>query len=273
MPLYRESYQYKECKAITGILKPAKYKLEAWGAGAGDATGGYAQGEINIKYPVPFFIHIGSSPIAGNPSEGGCNGGGNGSTILNSNIYGGGGATDIRFFEDTIYHRVLVAGGAGGCKNASRNPCGGGGIGCDLDSLEGTIPGVFGYGANSTIQPYGGGFGGGGGWEGGSSNAITDDNLVYCGNGGTSFVLNYTSKTPPEYQLSTRYSIFFDSGQLIRGIEEMPSFENAGNETGHSGDGAFRITLLTTFPYLQTNSRNFISLSSLSYLCLIFIIK
>ena len=30
-------------------------------------------------------------------------------------LYGGGGSTDIRVLKDTIYHRILVAGGAGGC--------------------------------------------------------------------------------------------------------------------------------------------------------------
>ena len=108
MPLYTESYEYKECEAIEGVFHPAKYKLEAWGAGAGDATGGYACGEIYIKYAVPYFIHIGSSPIGGNPSEGGCNGGGRGSSNKSRTVYGGGDATDIRSFEDTYTIESLL---------------------------------------------------------------------------------------------------------------------------------------------------------------------
>ena len=272
MPLYTESYEYKECKAIEGILQPAKYKIEAWGAGAGEATGGYASGEIYIKYPVPYFIHIGAAPVRGNPSEGGCNGGGSGNTTKPVDFYGGGGATDIRFFEDTIYHRVLVAGGAGGCYDAIRNPCGGGGPGCNIEMNYGFNPGKFGYGGNSTLTPYGGGGGGGGGWEGGASIAITND-VIYCGNGGTSFVLNSTAITPSEYALSTRHSVFFETGVLIRGIEPMPSFNGTGTEIGHSGNGAFRITILKTYDYFCSQITQPIFLHYFIYLTHIFLIK
>ena len=154
MSLYVTNYEYSECKPIKGTLQPGKYKFEAWGASAGTSLGGYAAGVILLRYHVPFFIHLGSSPVQGNPSQGGCNGGGLGSSTKNTdNIFGGGGASDIRFFEDTLYHRVLVAGGAGGCTDHVRNACGGGGKECDAIISPDANMGKFGYGGNSTLVP------------------------------------------------------------------------------------------------------------------------
>ena len=255
--LYVKSYPFEKCEAISGTLFPGKYKFEAWGASAGYSLGGYASGIVQLRYKIPFFIHIGSSPKEGNPSNGGCNGGGEGSSSRSdyNKIYGGGGATDIRFFKDTLYHRVLVAGGAGGCLSA-RNACGGRSPSCDAEPTSFPNPqyGTFGYGGNSSLES-GGGYGGGGGWIGGESLSLTnEEGTISCGNGGTSYVLTFGSEIYEGYQLSTKYSIFFQSLTIISGDSSFPSIFEGKNETGHEGHGNFKITSLSYILNICTKS-------------------
>ena len=117
------------------------------------------------------------------------------------NYSGGGGATDIRIEGNTLYHRILVAGGGGsgprcdgscGASNIENAVAGSGG------GIEGTSSNVVeGYGATQTSAGGNGGFGygesarnandcggidgsGGGGWYGGGAG----NHSLLCFDGG-----------------------------------------------------------------------------------------
>ena len=237
-------YEYDECKPIKGSFYPGKYKIEAWGAGVGQsAKGAYASGILKVKSITPFFVHLGSSPTRGNPSAGGCNGGGIGASYFSTQLFGGGGSTDIRLLKDTIYHRIVVAGGAGGC-NTLRNACGGGCVetySCKMNN------GSFFYGGDSQPDPENGNGagGGGGGWFGGAASCLHTSSTWYCGNGGSSYVLTQTSERVEGYKLSDRKDFYLESAVLINGATSMPSPKSSENEIGHSGHGTLKITMLS----------------------------
>ena len=196
---------------------------------------------------LKYFINIGSSPSLSMKSEGGCNGGGLGQSTI-QNLYGGGGATDIRLVENTIYHRIVVAGGAGGCNDY--NAYGGNPPGAPTkDSCTGKIcEGEFGYGGNSTLD-YNGGAGGGGGWYGGFAFASSASNYWACGEGGTIFILSEYAVTPSEYYFKSMDYFSISDPFIANGNSQFPSIESLINETGHIGDGAFRLTTLMLFKY------------------------
>ena len=98
MILNNSVYFYTECKPIIGYLNPGFYHIEAWGGGNAQLSkGGYASGYLKLYKKTKCFINIGSTTIEGNPSFGGCNGGGTSSSTSSlASLYGGAGATDIR---------------------------------------------------------------------------------------------------------------------------------------------------------------------------------
>ena len=126
-----ENFDYTG-EAKTVKLLPGNYKLEVWGAqggtkgngNSGDATsagrGGYSYGTVNLKETQQAYIYVGgkgaSSYTSGTWAEGGFNGGGRVycNRYSSSPANAGGGATDIRFKEDDLYSRLIVAGGGGG---------------------------------------------------------------------------------------------------------------------------------------------------------------
>ena len=244
MSLYIKTYEYTKCEAIEGSFYPGKYKLEAWGASASTLSkGAYSSGILTLNKEVKFFITIGSTPgPQSKQSAGGCNGGGKGLS-KNYDVIGGGGSTDIRIFENTLNHRILVAGGAGGCQtlngyggNSTTSP--------SYGIFDGTFnEGSFGKGADSTGEGYGGG-GGGGGWYGGCSHMSLKINEWGCGQGGSNFALNENSNIPADYALSNMKSIFLTNIIMINGNSSLPNPSSDSNEVGHSGNGAFRITIL-----------------------------
>ena len=96
------------------MLPPGSYKLECWGAQGGyrsSATyggkGGYSVGELTLNEETTLYVQVGGSGNTGKTS-GGYNGGGKRNTYN-----GGGGGTDIRIGQDSLYARVIVAGGGG----------------------------------------------------------------------------------------------------------------------------------------------------------------
>ena len=114
MTLYKKLFSYGECKAEEVRLSKGTYLLEVWGASGGTyrtdtpgGAGGYARGVLTLKKATKAFVHLGKEG-----SQSGkvavCNGGGGG---LKG---GGGGGTDIRLESDSLYSRVIVAGGGGG---------------------------------------------------------------------------------------------------------------------------------------------------------------
>lgn len=101
--------------AVQSITLPkGKFQLECWGAQGGyrssnsyGGKGGKSYGILTLAKPTILYIYVGGSGRTGGTS-GGFNGGGS-----RSSYYGGGGASDIRIGTDSLYARVIVAGGGG----------------------------------------------------------------------------------------------------------------------------------------------------------------
>lgn len=93
--------------------------------------------------------------------------------------------------------------------------------------------GGFGYGGGASGgTPVGGG---GGGWFGGGSG-------FGCGGGGGSgYVLTSSSYKPSGYKLGSEY--YLSDAQTMSGNQSFPA-PGGGTETGHSGNGYARITLV-----------------------------
>lgn len=139
-------------------LPPGRYKLEVWGAQGGyrssktyGGKGGYSVGTIvlnkEIQEDTELFIYVGGSgnSVSAATSSiypGGFNGGG-----YRYKYKGGGGASDIRIGVDSLYARVIVAGGGGSDGAATKKGMYGGGTsgGATTESY-----GSYGYGGTQT---------------------------------------------------------------------------------------------------------------------------
>ena len=270
--------------AVQSVTLPkGTYKLECWGAQGGNRSqdsasatvtgsglGGYSIGTLTLTQLTTCYIYVGGqggmSSSTGNVKvEGGFNGGGfasHESTGEPGN--GGGGATDVRIAQDSLYARVIVAGGGGG--SGEDNETGGygggetGGAGSGNTSLTqasqtsgGTNSFGFGLGGNT----YNGGAGGGG-WYGGASrysvSSYSTGSDSEGGGGGSGYV--YTSSTAKNYPSGCllNSSYYLSNAQTIAGNKSFPS-PTGGTETGHSGNGYVRITKLTDVIYL-THANN-----------------
>ena len=273
---------YLHTGGVQPINLPAgEYKLECWGAEGGSYStytggkGGYSAGTLTLNEPTWIYIYVGGkgqTPSATGLLTGGFNGGGAAYSSTSSRLNAsGGGASDIRLGQNSIYTRVIVAGGGGGAGSysSSRNGNGGygggtsGGSGSTTYSsynagTGGTQTGVgtsyYGTTANSTTASHGqvasfgqgGGAistttaqisGAGGGWYGGGY-------ARYAGAGGGSGYI-YTSNTVSNYPegclLNEAY--YLSDASIIAGNSEIISPEGE-IEIGHSGDGYARITIL-----------------------------
>lgn len=101
-------------------------------------------------------------------------------------------------------------------------------------TLGGTMTtGGFGIGGGGTSDYVSGG---GGGWFGGGCG-----NNAGKGGGGSGYVLTDSSYKPTGYLLGSEY--YLSNAQTIGGNQSFPS-PGGGNETGHSGNGYARITLV-----------------------------
>lgn len=264
-------YNYKYTGAVqTETLSAGTYKIECWGAQGGSynttkygGKGGYSVGELTLASSTTVYIYIGGKGAGGNSSgqkHGGFNGGGN----AIQDIYpagSGGGASDVRIGQDSLYARVIVAGGGGGIGGYTTSPsdiyiggCGGG-----LSGGTGSQAGTGGsqnakgnsyYGTQTnsnnfgTIANFGNGgsmstsyegSGGGGGWYGGG--------YSYRGPGGGGSGYVYTSTTASNYPsgclLNSTY--YLANAYTTDGQNSMPSVSGS-TETGHEGDGYVVIT-------------------------------
>lgn len=264
---------YAYTGAVQSVTLPKGiYKLEVWGAQGGyrssstyGGKGGYSVGTIAITQPTNIFIYVGGSGNTGGTS-GGFNGGGARHTYK-----GGGGASDIRIGQDSLYARVIVAGG-GGSDGASNKTgmYGGGTTGGSTTAYYGTggyggtQTGVFssswqtathststtsqsgayagfGFGGNGIYRSNGYGGAGGGGWYGGSgSYPDTSGDDDRGGGGGSGFVWT-GSNAPSGYLLGSEY--YLADASTIAGNASMPS-TSGGTETGHTGNGYARITAI-----------------------------
>lgn len=274
-------------------LNAGTYTLECWGAQGGyrssssyGGAGGYSIGTLSLSSKTTLYIYVGgsgNSVTSANSSgyyPGGFNGGGYRNTYK-----GGGGATDIRIGTDSLYSRVIVAGGGGSDGSSSQS----GGYAGGTSGARGSFGyGSYGYGGNQTatysslnaIASQGtnnnssdcaagfgfGGFGcysssgyggaGGGGWYGGQGtypDGSGDDDGG--GGGGSGYV--YTSSTAKNYPqvclLNSSY--YLTDAQTIAGNQAFTSPEGT-SETGHSGNGFCRITNMTPKQYGMFIKRN-----------------
>lgn len=269
----------------TATLTPGAYKLECWGAQGGTYSsyiggyGGYSKGTITLTEATTVYISVGGAGSSSSTTAG-FNGGGTGI----SSGRGGGGATDVRIGKNSLYSRVIVAGGGGGAgvTSANANPCGCGGGEYGGDGYYNDTTGSYTIGQNrcggSASQTAGGktwststqatfgqggnasGYssgGGGGGWYGGGGAYDNDsDSDGRWGGGGSGYV--YTSSTAKNYPNgcllnSTHY---LTNAKTIAGNKSFKS-PTGKNETGHTGNGFCRITNLTPTQYglyVKTNS-------------------
>lgn len=266
-------------------LKPGTYTLECWGAQGGTYSsyiggyGGYSKGTITLAKTTTVYVSVGGAGSSSSTTAG-FNGGGTGI----SSGRGGGGATDVRIGQNSLYSRVIVAGGGGGAgvTSANANPCGCGGGEYGGDGYYNDTTGSYTIGQNrcggSASQTAGGktwstitqatfgqggnasGYscgGGGGGWYGGGGAYDNDsDSDGRWGGGGSGYV--YTSSTAKNYPNgcllnSTHY---LTNAKTIAGNKSFKS-PTGKNETGHTGNGFCRITNLTPTQYglyVKTNS-------------------
>lgn len=269
----------------TVTLAPGTYKLECWGAQGGTYSsyiggyGGYSKGTITLTEATTVYISVGGAGSSSSTAAG-FNGGGTGI----SSGRGGGGATDVRIGQNSLYSRVIVAGGGGGAgvTSANANPCGCGGGEYGGDGYYNDTTGSYTIGQNrcggSASQTAGGktwststqatfgqggnasGYscgGGGGGWYGGGGAYDSDsDSDGRWGGGGSGYV--YTSSTAKNYPNgcllnSTHY---LTNAQTIAGNTYFTS-PTGSAETGHTGSGFCRITNLNPTQYglyVKTNS-------------------
>ena len=266
------------CENFT-ISKSGIYKLETWGAEGGNTDsamsgkGGYATGTLTLFQDTQLYVCVGGKGKSGAVTTGeqiltgGFNGGGNAWGYSDGNNGSGGGATDIRIEANSLYARVIVAGGGGGAVSAgagTQQGHGGGtsgltaqtsfGGGCSANggtqSAGGTgnscgsgfSPGSTGTTYNASFGQGGNGrnvgitenrSGGGGGWYGGGSSFVV-------GGGGSGFVWASGVSVPSGYTLTANH--YLSNTQNINGGSSMPKYDGAGNMTGNTGDGYARIT-------------------------------
>lgn len=264
-------------KSIT--LPKGQYQLECWGAQGGNGTnntsypggkGGYSKGIITLNKKTNLYLYTGGQGLNGTTynsngatTAGGFNGGG--STTSISSRGSGGGGTDIRIAVDSLYARVLVAGGGSGSSGfTSLAGFAGGGIsGKTYDNQDSSNGGswyggggsqIQGGAANASYTKYatagsfgqGGnynsgsntqsGSGGGGGWYGGGG-------AIGVGGGGSGYM--YTSSSASYYPSGCLLdsSHYLTNATTLAGNTAFTS-PTGISETGHAGNGYIRITVI-----------------------------
>ena len=239
------------------MLFIGKYKLKCYGGSGGVRTnirtsskGGYAEGILDNQQPTKIFVNVGGSGLGTNivsPTYAMLNrptmmfnGGGSPGAMGTETPCGmaGGGASDIRIGSNSLYSRVIVAGGGGG-QAYSNGGNGGGTVGGSHGGGYGTSPGPgtqtsspqstsypiinggFGYGGNGVNVNGGAGGAGGGGWYGGSGcrpDGSYDDDKGGCG--GSGYVLTESSHKPDWYLLNDEY--YLTDTILTQGGNNLP---------------------------------------------------
>lgn len=263
-----------------------KYKIELWGAQGGSYNetyyggyGGYSSGIIELNENEKLYIHVGGQGTSciGTSCKiayGGYNGGGNsaykeGSTSKFKNVSGGG-ATDVRTVagswnnEESLYSRIMVAGGGGGSGYYDSTRIGMGGYGGGTSGGNGTSTYNSNYAGTGGTQTSGGigyssttngkfGFGGygitagdwnaagaGSGWYGGAAGY----GYQAGGGGGSGFVLTSSSisSVPSGYIPTSKY--YFSSPINIAGNESMPTHDGTSTMIGNQGNGYAKISYI-----------------------------
>lgn len=265
------NYAYTGAKQ-TVTLKPGRYKLECWGAQGGyrssssyGGLGGYSVGEISLEKQTTLYVYVGGSGNTGK-TNGGFNGGGKRATYN-----GGGGATDIRVGTDSLYARVIVAGGGGSDGATNRNGMYGGGEtggtatqnygsggGGGTQTAGGTggnsNSGTFGQGGEGKAASNGFAGAGGGGWYGGGGSYPDGSGDDDRGGGGGSGFVWAGQNAPSGYLLGAAY--YLTNASTKAGNTSFTAPGGAA-ETGHSGDGYARITCLELYKQVPDTPANF----------------
>ena len=270
---------------VSITLPAGRYFLECWGAQGGyrssteyGGKGGYSKGVLTLEEATDVFLYAGgkggtNSSASNSVVSGGFNGGG-----YRYGYCGGGGASDIRIGTDSLYARVIVAGGGGSDGYAAKGGGAGGGIsgqttpasnygtgglggqstysgtdtsttaatqatsGLDASTISLTYGG-FGFGGAGLYVNSGYGGAGGGGWYGGQGtlpNTSGDDDKGGGGGSGFVYTKNTVSSIPIGYLLSGQY--YLTQADTKQGTSSFISPNNT-TEMGHSGDGYIRITV------------------------------
>ena len=191
-----KSFAYTGTQQTFTVPDTGKYKLEVWGAQGGigamrgstydyGGKGGYSYGSLKLSQGTTLYVYVGGKGATGSVSSnhsvaGGFNGGGTGYALSgNSGGGGGGGASDIRIGSNSLYARVIVAGGGGGTGNKGTDGSGlNGGYGGGTSGGNGTtVSHSYGYGASATSggSYYGSRGGGVGSFGKGGSSTDTSD--------------------------------------------------------------------------------------------------
>lgn len=131
------SFTFSYTGSTQTITLPAGvYSIQCWGADGGSVAantalpgkGGYSSGTISFSSSTTFTIYVGGKGNGGSQPLGGFNSG-NGLTKTNvSTATGGGGASDVRVLANSLYNRIIVAGGGGGQGTSSGTGGHGGGL-------------------------------------------------------------------------------------------------------------------------------------------------
>jgi len=241
-------------KATHHELPSGQYQLKCWGGDGGArrftshcSRGGYSEGVVETDDTHEIYVYTGGSgwPFSNfgtsdeqsnlittsSLSSLGFNGGHhiqNLSTVVSKS----GGASDIRFDEDDLYHRVIVAGG-GGSEGMHGNVGGsGGGIsGGNANGSYGTNNGpgtqtsgyAFGDGGLGYYQSNGYGGCGGSGWYGGYGTTPDSGDNDKSGAGGSGFVLtkDSVSYVPSEYGCGDS-EYYLTQAQTVQGGNNLP---------------------------------------------------
>jgi hypothetical protein len=242
------------CYHYESEFPPGKYSFNVYGAGGGsyingyESPGGFSTGVLVLKQKTRLYFYVGAKGVCSSSDKAQTDsvfgGGGSGFNGIGScRSCSGGGASDIRVIQNTLNHRVIVAGGAGGSGYYNKYMFGGKGGGtsgtkgeiCSSGNIGGgpgnqtsggesvSQAGIFGYGANRTDANGGGG---GGGWFGGGA---AGPGACGCtaGGGGSGFIFT---------QLNSL--VYLNSSfLLLSGRTET----NTGNNVG---DGRINIEVL-----------------------------
>ena len=285
-------------ETTTFPLYAGQYRIKCSGGCGGQpcriervSKGGYTEGILNNPSSTIAYASVGGSgTYAGNdigsdyaqtthPTL--CfNGGGNPDSLATFRNGGeaGGGATDLRIGTNSLYARVIVAGGGGGSGSAPGVYSYGYGLGGNGggneggiyssfipgDELDGInygpgkqnkagdgeivdISGRFGYGGNGTGSSAGYAGAGGGGWFGGSGTYLTSG-TGKGGSGGSGYVLTADSYKPEGYLLDSSYYMT-DTVNIIGGCERLYSVPITGM--------VIDVLLASTMPLLCHDSEGY----------------
>lgn len=266
-------YNYAYTGEVQEFIAPfdGVYLLEAWGAEGGDNSyytysnnGGYAKGQYKMTKGDKLYVYVGSkgqdemsdkNAHTNINNNAGWNGAGTG---IGAGSGGGGGATDFRTeLQDVTLEftsgsendkRVLVAGGGGGLSGHDYN------VGLSYQTREGTMAGnTYVQGSYSTRSLK---------YNVSSSTTNTNissynnETLKNLGGGGGGYKAGKSFiATPVGY---SHYSQGIGGTNTYRGVgagleysgQDVMPHPAGGTQTGNSGHGYARITLLNNAPEL-----------------------